>query len=240
MEVGHPLEDLFSTCIGESSKHEQGGGGRAVDVPRCQDGVGVGVIGRRRRRGFPEVVGFDCQTTTGSSRETDTHEAGGCPVTIFCRETCHRDDAVDVGLSEVLEFFNAIRRDDVIFIIITVAAADRGQDQRRIGFIDVVNDGVDPMGVGGAGAAVGVGIGERRSKKFGHVVFFVKNRTPHLSVEFFSSNGSRGFAEKPSARGGENAGESGRTKKLQTKLFVVVGIFLNTESDSMGTERGHD
>ena len=68
------------------------------------------------------------------------------------------------------------------FFVIVIAAADIGQDQRRIGFIDVVNDGVDPMGVGGGGA---VDVDRNRSNEFGHVVFLVENSTPQLSIEFF-------------------------------------------------------
>ena len=57
-----------------------------------------------------------------------------------------------------------------VFFVIVVAAADRGQDQRRIGFIDVVNDGVDPMGIGGGGA-VDVD-SKRRSYEFGRCYVF--------------------------------------------------------------------
>jgi hypothetical protein len=63
-------------------------------------------------------------------------------------EACHSDDAVDVSLAEVLEFFITVRRDDIVIIInniiIVVAAtgtvavvAGGGEDQRQIGFIDV-------------------------------------------------------------------------------------------------------
>ena len=78
-----------------------------------------------------------------------------------------------------------------------------GENQGHIGFGDGVNGGVDPMGM-----VVDSGARGNRSKKIGHVVFFVKNSTPHLSGEHFSGDGSRRFTEKPSARSGENAGES--------------------------------
>ena len=137
-------------------------------------------------------------------------------MTIFGGEACHGDDPVDVGLSKVLEFFVAVRGDNgarhgavvVLFIIIiiidfivvaaavTIVPGSGGrQKQRRIGFIDGVNGDGDPLS--------GV-----EDDEFGHVVFFVKNRTPHLSVEFFSSDRARRFAEKPSARGRKTAGES--------------------------------
>jgi hypothetical protein len=75
-------------------------------------------------------------------------------------------------------------------------------------------------------------VANSRSNEFGHVVvFLVENDTPQ----------PRWFTEKPSSRGGENAGESERMKKLQTELFVIVGIGVggfDGRSNSMGTERG--
>ena len=69
-------------------------------------------------------------------------------ITTLSGEACHRDDTVDVSLSKV------VRRDDVFIIIILIVVAatvtvvpDRGQDQRRIGFIDSFNGGSVPMGM---------------------------------------------------------------------------------------------
>jgi hypothetical protein len=172
-------------------------------------------------------------------------------------EACHCDDAVDVGLSKVLEFFVAVWCDNVISIIIVIVilivvaatvtvVPDSRQDQRRIGFIDGFNGGSDPMGMVINSEGVDGDSSRSRINEFSHVmVFLVENGTPCLSGELFSSDGSRWLTEKPSSRGWENAGESERTKNLQTKLFlsvigVIIGIHLGTQSDGMGIERGHD
>ena len=62
----------------------------------------------------------------------------------------------------------------------------------------------------------------RRSNEFGHVVFLVENSTPRLSVEFFSSNGSRGFAEKPSSRGGKTLGSRRERKNSKPNFSLLL------------------
>jgi hypothetical protein len=114
----------------------------------------------------------------------------------------------------MVELFVTAWLDDVIifivlFIIVIAATvtlvSDRGEIQRRIGFIDGFNGGSGPVGM------VVVDVDDSRSsrsKKFGHVVFLVENDTPHLAAKLFSSDGSMWFTEKPSSRSGKNTRES--------------------------------
>ena len=80
-----------------------------------------------------------------------------------------------------------------------IIASDRGENQGCIGFIDGVKGGGDPMDM-----VVVIG-GNRISVMW---CFWSKIALPYLAAKLFPSDGSRWFAEKPSARGGENARES--------------------------------